>query len=198
MPLSHMRMGFFVYPLRNAYEKQPKPIKHIVTKDETQIRKHKMTQNNHALAELEKRLWGAADQLRANSSLTAQEYSRPVLGLIFLKYADHRFSEAEKKISKETPSGRRTIGKLDYQDMGVMYLPEPSRYSNLITMPEGSDIGKAINDAMDLIKSEKEDLKGGSLKIFEVNRIALAVEINKTNMTNQITETERNFFIIAS
>ncbi len=45
--------------------------------------------------DLEKRLWKAADQLRANSSLTAQEYSRPVLGMIFLKYADHRFTEAE-------------------------------------------------------------------------------------------------------
>ena len=41
---------------------------------------------------LEDRLWEAADKLRANSSLTAQEYYRPVLGLIFLKYADHRFS----------------------------------------------------------------------------------------------------------
>ena len=47
---------------------------------------------------LEKQLWEAADQLRANSSLTAQEYSKPVLGLIFLKYADHRFGEAEKEL----------------------------------------------------------------------------------------------------
>ena len=83
-----------------------------------------MQQNNYANAELEKRLWDAADQLRANSSLTAQEYSRPVLGLIFLKFADHRFTVAEKKISKESQSRRRTIGKLDYQDMGVMYLSE--------------------------------------------------------------------------
>ena len=50
--------------------------------------------NNH---ELEKKLWKAADQLRANSKLTAQEYSRPVFGLIFLKYADFKFSLAEKQ-----------------------------------------------------------------------------------------------------
>ena len=56
-----------------------------------------MTTNN----DLEKRLWAAADQLRANSALTAQEYSRPVLGLIFLKYADHRFTTAEQQISEK-------------------------------------------------------------------------------------------------
>ncbi|NLH22251.1 MAG: SAM-dependent DNA methyltransferase, partial [Methanothrix sp.] len=37
--------------------------------------------------DIEKRLWGAADELRANSKLKASEYSLPVLGLIFLKYA---------------------------------------------------------------------------------------------------------------
>lgn len=110
--------------------------------------------------ELEKRLWAAADQLRANSSLTAQEYSRPVLGLIFLKYADHRFLEADKELSREEVSGRRTIGKLDYQDKGVMYLPKEARYSYLINQPEGSDIGKAINSAMDSIEAENEELKG--------------------------------------
>src|SRR6266568_6479976 len=44
--------------------------------------------------ELEKRLWGAADELRANSKLKSSEYSVPVLGLIFLKYADHKFAQA--------------------------------------------------------------------------------------------------------
>jgi type I restriction enzyme M protein len=44
-----------------------------------------MQQNNNSMAQLEKRLWDAADQLRANSALTAQEYLRPVLGLILLK-----------------------------------------------------------------------------------------------------------------
>ena len=77
--------------------------------------------------QIEKRLWEAADQLRANSSLTAQEYSRPVLGLIFLKYADHRFTEAEKQLKCGKTSTRRTIGKVDYQARGVMYLPKKAR-----------------------------------------------------------------------
>ncbi len=42
--------------------------------------------------DLEKRLWDAADELRANSKLKSSEYSVPVLGLIFLRYADYRFS----------------------------------------------------------------------------------------------------------
>ena len=46
-------------------------------------------------ADLEKNLWSAADNLRANSDLKAQEYSTPVLGLIFLKYADNRFSKTK-------------------------------------------------------------------------------------------------------
>jgi type I restriction enzyme M protein len=34
--------------------------------------------------DLEKRLWAAADELRANSGLKSFQYSVPVLGLIFL------------------------------------------------------------------------------------------------------------------
>ena len=35
--------------------------------------------------QIETELWEAADQLRANSKLTAAEYSMPVLGLISLR-----------------------------------------------------------------------------------------------------------------
>ena len=70
--------------------------------------------------EIEKRLWGAADELRANSKLKSSEYSVPVLGLIFLRYADHRFTAAEEELSKKA-SSRRTVGKTDYQAKGVLY-----------------------------------------------------------------------------
>jgi type I restriction enzyme M protein len=55
--------------------------------------------NNHS--ELEKRLWDAADDLRANSKLKSSEYSIPVLGLIFLRYADHKVGLAEKERAKD-------------------------------------------------------------------------------------------------
>ena len=48
--------------------------------------------------QIEDRLWSAADELRANSGLRESEYSIPVLGLIFLKYADSRFSAVEAEI----------------------------------------------------------------------------------------------------
>jgi len=109
--------------------------------------------------ELEKRLWEAADQLRANSDLKSHEYSVPVLGLIFLRYADHKFTQAQAKLAKQG-SGRRTIGKADYQAQGVLYLPENARFSTLLELPEGADIGKAVNDAMRAIEADNEDLKG--------------------------------------
>lgn len=111
--------------------------------------------------EIEKKLWAAADQLRANSQLSSQEYSVPVLGLIFLRYADHKFTEAEKEITKKQPTGsRRKIGKADYQAKGVMYLPDEARYSYLLNLPEGKNIGKAVNDAMKAIESENDEIKG--------------------------------------
>ena len=52
---------------------------------------------------LEKRLWDAADQFRANSGLTAAQYSAPVLGLIFLRFAEVRFAERRAKLEKPQP-----------------------------------------------------------------------------------------------
>ncbi len=109
--------------------------------------------------ELEKRLWEAADQLRANSDLKSHEYSVPVLGLIFLRYADHKFSLAKKQFASKS-SGRRTIGKANYQAQGVLYLPGNARFSTLLDLPEGADIAKAINKAMRAIEADNEDLKG--------------------------------------
>ena len=51
------------------------------------------------LVELEKKLWSAADELRANSELKSSEYSVPVLGLIFLRYADVKFANKNWKLS---------------------------------------------------------------------------------------------------
>ena len=52
---------------------------------------------------LEGRLWKAADELRANSKLTATEYSFPVLGIIFLRHANNRFVAAKAEIEKSLP-----------------------------------------------------------------------------------------------
>ena len=103
-------------------------------------------------SKIEDRLWDAADNLRANSGLKSSEYSVPVLGLIFLRYADHKFGEATKTLEAEA-NGAWALGPLDYQAEGVLYLPEPARFSTLLDLPEGADIGKAINDAMRAIEA---------------------------------------------
>src|SRR5664279_1868047 len=132
--------------------------------------------NNHS--ELERRLWGAADDLRANSKLKSSEYSVPVLGLIFLRYADHKFAEAEKHLSKQG-GGRRKIGKTDYQAQGVLYIPEKARFASLLNLPEGTDIGKAINAAMKAIETENEDLKDVLPKTYNALEKNLLVTLLK-------------------
>jgi type I restriction enzyme M protein len=105
------------------------------------------------------RLWETADELRANSHLKAAEYSIPVLGLIFLKFADSRFAQAEVELAGNSTS-RREIGKADYQARGVLYLPKQSRFRDLLLLKEGDNLGKAINDAMGAIEEENPSLKG--------------------------------------
>ena len=72
------------------------------------------------LAELQSKLWEAADQLRANSSLRSSEYSTPVLGLIFLRYADDRFVAVAEELGGG--SGRFTPGPESYIAKGAVYL----------------------------------------------------------------------------
>lgn len=129
--------------------------------------------------ELEKRLWAAADELRANSKLKSSEYSVPVLGLIFLRYADHKFTHAKAKLAGKG-SGRRTIGKADYQAQGVLYLPEAARFSNLLNLPEGEDIGKAINEAMKAIEADNEELRDVLPKSYNKLEKELLVSLLKT------------------
>lgn len=128
--------------------------------------------------EIEKRLWDAADELRANSKLKSSEYSVPVLGLIFLRYADHKFAAAQKALAGKT-SSRRSIGKTDYQARGVLYLPKAARFSTLIELPEGEDIGKAIDNAMRAIEAENEELKGVLPKNYATFENSLLVTLLK-------------------
>lgn len=130
--------------------------------------------------QLERRLWGAADELRANSKLKASEYSIPVLGLIFLRYADVKFAEAEKLIATQGSGRRRSAGgKERYQAMGVLYLPDAARFGNLLKLPEGENIGQEINDAMRAIEAENPDLKDVLPKTYNRLENATLVELLK-------------------
>lgn len=116
------------------------------------------------IKKLEAKLWEAADRLRANSALRLNEFAEPVLGLIFLKFADVKFTAAQKQIEEERGKGntkrQRSITPDDYHSRNVLFVPEKARFSYLISLPEGTDMGKALNDAMTEIERENEQLAG--------------------------------------
>jgi type I restriction enzyme M protein len=93
-------------------------------------------------AEIQSRLWAVADQLWANTDLKPYEFSTPVLGLIFLRYAETKFAEAEKKVGPIGSGGRRKISKADYQAEGVIFLRPEARFSYLKSLTEGDNIGR--------------------------------------------------------
>jgi type I restriction enzyme M protein len=90
------------------------------------------------LAQLENRLWDAADELRANSGLKPSEYGTPVLGLIFLRFAETRFEAARERIEVKA-SARRRIGATDFQAEGILYVPKAARFSHLLALPKRRD-----------------------------------------------------------
>lgn len=124
------------------------------------------------LRKLEAELWRAADQLRANSKLTASEYSMPVLGLIFLRHAFNRYEKVKVEVEKDLPfhpqRGRRPVTKKDFEERNAMYLPEKSQYEYLVNLPESADIGEAIDNAMKLIEEEYDNLKGVLPKNYSI------------------------------
>jgi type I restriction enzyme M protein len=114
-------------------------------------------------AAMEKSLWEAADQFRANSGLKAQEYSGPILGLIFLRFADARFMPLWQTLAAAGGSERRPSRQEDpnaYQSEGLLYLPPGARYQQLLELPEGADIGEHLNTAMQLIEEHNSKLAG--------------------------------------
>jgi type I restriction enzyme M protein len=111
------------------------------------------------LVAVENRLWATADQLWANTGLKPSEFSTQVLGLIFLRYADKRFSDCATILhAKGIPADERE--PMDYQAEGVLYLPDEARFSHLLTLTEGANLGKAIATAMQLVEEHNPELKG--------------------------------------
>ncbi|SEG46725.1 type I restriction enzyme M protein [Bryocella elongata] len=112
---------------------------------------------------LEKRLWDAADQFRANSDLAASEYSQPILGLIFLRFAGVRF-DAQRATLEKAAAGSRRSSRVDdpaaYHASGVLYLPPDARFDYLLSLPESANIGKAVNEAMREIEKHNDQLAG--------------------------------------
>jgi type I restriction enzyme M protein len=110
------------------------------------------------LADVQRTLWAAADELRANSSLAANEYRGPVLGLIFLAYAEYRFDQVRPEVEAHATE-RAPVTPNDYKAKSVLFVPEQARLSYLVDLPEGEDLGGAVDTAMRLIEIDNSELK---------------------------------------
>ena len=103
----------------------------------------------------EAKLWQAADKLRNN--MDAAEYKHVVLGLIFLKYISDSFEEKHKKLSQE--KGADPEDKDEYSAENVFWVPAKSRWSYIQNNAKMPEIGKIIDNAMDLIERENPSLR---------------------------------------
>jgi type I restriction enzyme M protein len=139
-------------------------------------------EKDSATATLENRLWDAADQFRANSGLKAQEYSGPILGLIFLRFAERRFTAQRAKLEKAGTSSRRG-SRVDepaaYHAEGVLYLAPGARFDHLLTLPEAADIGARVNAAMRDIEKQNPQLAGVLPKTYNLFTGTLLKELLK-------------------
>lgn len=109
------------------------------------------------LEQLEKRLWGAADLLRANSNLNSSEYMMPVLGIIFLRHAYSRYLAVKARIEPALPTrggARLPLTKDHFTREAALYLRPEAQFDYLLALPGDRDLGKAINDAMTAIEED--------------------------------------------
>jgi len=129
---------------------------------------------------LEKSLWDAADQFRANSGLKAQEYSGPILGLIFLRFAEVLFAAQRAKLEKAGASlrrGNRAEEPAAYHAEGILYLPPEARFDDLLHRPEGEDVGARVNEAMREIEKHNPQLAGVLPKTYNLFTSTLLKEL---------------------
>jgi type I restriction enzyme M protein len=140
------------------------------------------SEKDAASTSLEKRLWDAADQFRANSGLKAQEYSGPILGLIFLRFAEVRFAIQRTKLEGASASSRRG-SRVDepaaYHAEGILYLAPEARFDYLLTLPEVADIGAKVNAAMREIEKHNPQLAGVLPKTYNLFTSTLLKELLK-------------------
>jgi type I restriction enzyme M protein len=140
------------------------------------------SEKDSATTTLEKRLWDAADQFRANSGLKPQEYSGPILGLIFLRFAEVRFATLRARLEAAGSTNRRGSRVDDptaYQAESVLYLSPEARFDFLLTLPESTDIGAKVNAAMRDIEQHNPTLAGVLPKTFNLFTSTLLKELLK-------------------
>jgi len=114
---------------------------------------------------IEKRLWKAADTLRANSNYASNEYFMPVMGLVFLRHAYSRFLAVKESIDIDANLPKRggktrPQTKEDFSQKGAIFLQTKAQFDQLVSLPDSSDRAKAIIEAMESIEADYESLRG--------------------------------------
>ena len=116
------------------------------------------------ITSLEENLWNAADKLRSDGGVSANKYSTPVLGLIFLRFATLKYDKFKADIDAEyeASKGSRNAKKIEEiaQAKCGYYLPDKARYDYLLGLPENEDIPAAIKTAMELVEQYAPELSG--------------------------------------
>ncbi|HIJ01952.1 N-6 DNA methylase [Candidatus Falkowbacteria bacterium RIFOXYD2_FULL_35_9] len=120
-----------------------------------------MTNNGSNLG-FESKLWLAADKMRNN--MDAAEYKHVVLGLIFLKYISDSFEERRQLLVKESSEGADPEDPDEYKSnlygKSVFFVPEKARWSYLQKYAKQPEIGKILDEAMEILEKDNPSLKG--------------------------------------
>jgi len=112
---------------------------------------------------IEKRLWSAADTLRANSNYASNEYFLPVMGLVFLRHAYSRYLAVKDGIEANLPTrgGKtRALTKEDFSQQSAIFLQSNAQFDHLVALPESENRAKAIIKAMEFIENDYDNLRG--------------------------------------
>ncbi len=121
-----------------------------------------MAQLEHIEA-IEKRLWSAADTLRANSNYASNEYFLPVMGLVFLRHAYSRYLAVKDKIEANLPTrgGKtRALTKEDFSQQSAIFLQPRAQFDYLVALPDSEDHANALVEAMESIERDYQNLQG--------------------------------------
>lgn len=116
------------------------------------------------LKKLKDDLWHSADILRSGAHIAANKYGQPILGLIFLRYADILFKQHKKEIDAEYDAKKGGRAERSYKEICIekcgFYLPECAYFDYLNNLPETAEKATAVKKAMEAIEEENPKLKG--------------------------------------
>lgn len=115
------------------------------------------------LKNLKDNLWHSADMLRAGAHLAANKYGQPILGLIFLRYADVLFKQHKAEIDAEYEKHKGTRMERAYKDIAVercgFYLPECAYFDTINDAPDDAHKAVLVKEAMEAIEKGNPKLE---------------------------------------